>query len=280
MSEKPIRIDAHQHFWRYSEQDYGWIDDSMAVLRSDFLPQNLAPVLEQHGMRGSVAVQARQCDEETDWLLELARDHQHVLAVVGWIDLRHPDLSERLARFEENQHLKGFRHVLQDEPDDGFMLQPEFVAGVEKLAGHGYCYDILVFARQLYAVEKFISQLPPMRLVIDHIAKPDIAAGAWQPWADQMAGLAKYPHVYCKISGMVTEARWNAWQPETFTNYIRHVLECFGPERVMFGSDWPVCTVAARFEQVVDIVYGLMSKEYPDAVDAVFGETAATFYDL
>lgn len=280
MSDLPVWIDAHQHFWKYSETDYGWIDDSMAVLRHDFLPADLAAVLEQHGMRGSVAVQARQSEAETDWLLELAAHNERVLGVVGWIGLSGPKLSERLARYDGNPLLKGFRHVLQDEADENFMLQTEFVAGLEKLYERDYSYDILVFARQLPAVEKLISRLPPMRLVIDHIAKPDIASGQWQPWADHIARLAEFPHVYCKLSGMVTEADWGRWQASTFEKYIRHILQCFGPERVMFGSDWPVCTVAAQYAQVVEIVDGLLSREYPQARPLVFGKTAAAFYNL
>ena len=280
MSPSPFRVDAHQHFWNYSTADYGWIDDSMKVLRRDFLPQHLSPILQQHGMDGSVAVQARQSEQETDWLLQLAADNASVLGVVGWIDLCDAALQDKLSRFKGNGLLKGFRHVLQDEPDDDFMLRTEFINGVEKLNENGYCYDILVFSRQLHAVEKFVSRLPPLPLVVDHIAKPVIVNGEWEPWAGHMARLARHQHVYCKLSGMVTEADWGRWTPATFEKYIRHVFECFGPDRVMFGSDWPVCTVAAEYHQVLKILDEFISRTAPESRNAVFGETAAAFYQL
>jgi L-fuconolactonase len=252
-----MRIDAHQHFWHYTESDYGWIDDRMGVLRRDFLPADLAPILKANDFDRCVAVQARQSDEETRWLLELAEQNEIVAGVVGWIDLRSPELEQALSEISGNPWLKGFRHVL-----------------------HDLCYDILVFERQLESVRSLVSELPEMRLVIDHIAKPDILNDAWQPWADHMAALAEASHLHCKVSGMVTEADWQGWTPQTLQRYVAHLLECFGPGRLMFGSDWPVCTVAASYAEVVDIVSAFVSRECPDAEDDIFGETAAHFYAL
>jgi L-fuconolactonase len=275
-----MRVDAHQHFWRYNETDYGWIADRMQVLRRDFLPDDLAPLLQEHGFNASVAVQARQSDEETRWLLELAGQSEVVAGVVGWIDLRSAELEKALSEYAGNPWLKGFRHVLQDEPDDTFMLQPEFVRGVAMLAAHDFSYDILVFERQLGSVRSLVAGLPKMRLVIDHIAKPDILNASWQSWADHMAALAEHAHVHCKLSGMVTEADWEGWTPATFERYIAHVIDCFGAERVMFGSDWPVCTVAASYTQVVAIVEEIVRQRWPEAEDDILGATAARFYGL
>jgi L-fuconolactonase len=275
-----MRVDAHQHFWQFIEADYGWIDDSMHVLRQDFLPDDLAPLLKAQEIDVSVAVQARQSDEETRWLLELAETTEAVGGVVGWIDLRSEQLDESLSAYAGNPWLKGFRHVLQDEPDDCFMLQPDFIAGVAALAAHGLSYDILVFERQLPNVRALVDALPEMRLVIDHIAKPDILNDSWQAWADHMAALTGHAHLHCKLSGMVTEADWHNWTPAMFERYMGHVIDCFGPERVMFGSDWPVCTVAASYAQVVEVVREFVGRNCSDAEDDIFGNTAARFYGL
>jgi L-fuconolactonase len=204
-----MRIDAHQHFWHYTESDYGWIDDRMGVLRRDFLPADLAPILKANDFDRCVAVQARQSDEETRWLLELAEQNEIVAGVVGWIDLRSPELEQALSEISGNPWLKGFRHVLQDEPDDAFMLQPDFVSGVATLAAHDLCYDILVFERQLESVRSLVSELPEMRLVIDHIAKPDILNDAWQPDRGRLARLdaADVAALRCASSRML-----RAWQ--------------------------------------------------------------------
>lgn len=274
-----MQVDAHQHFWKYTEADYSWIDDNMSDLWRDFLPMDLVPLLQANGLDACVAVQARQSDEETRWLLELAEQYDIVAGVVGWIDLCAGDLEQDLSAYSGDPWLKGFRHVLQGESDE-FMRQPEFVAGVATLARHDLSYDILVFERQLESVRTLVSELPEMRLVIDHIAKPDILKASWQGWADHMAALAKHPHVYCKVSGMVTEADWHEWTPATFERYLAHVIESFGAERVMFGSDWPVCTVAASYAEVVDIVRLFVRRECPDAEENIFGGTASRFYEI
>jgi len=274
-----MHLDAHQHFWKYTEVEYDWIDDSMRDLRRDFLPPDLAPLLKANGFDACVAIQARQSDEETHWLLDLAEQSEIVAGVVGWINLCSPELAARLDAYRKSPKLKGFRHVLQGEPD-AFMLQPEFVAGITMLAEHDFCYDILVFERQLESVRTLVSELPEMRLVIDHIAKPDIVNASFDDWARHMAVIAGAGHVYCKVSGMVTEADWGNWTTATFERYLAQVFESFGEDRVMFGSDWPVCTVAANYAKVVEIVRSFVGRKCPDAEDNIFGGTASRFYGI
>ena len=274
-----MRIDSHQHFWRYVPEEYEWIDESMSTLRRDFLPRNLQWLMRANRIDACIAVQARQSDEETRWLLELAEANDFIAGVVGWVDLRSVNLDQILSDLSNNRWLKGFRHVLQAEADD-FMLEPKFIAGVSSLAEYDFSYDILVVERQLESVRSLVDRLPEIRLVIDHIAKPDILNDSWDGWADSMAALAKHPNVYCKISGMVTEANWNNWTSEIFEPYISLVLQEFGPERLMFGSDWPVCTVAASYPDVIEIVRLALSREYAGAEEYVFGATAKQFYKL
>jgi L-fuconolactonase len=274
-----MRVDAHQHFWHYSAEDYDWIDDSMQVLRRDFLPADLAPLLAANGIDVSVAVQARQTEEETAWLLELADSNDIIAGVVGWTDLMAPGLDDRLTHYASHPKLKGFRHVLQGE-DDGFMLQPEFVEGVAALHNHGLRYDILVFEKQLATVRALIDELPSMPLVIDHIAKPDIRNDSYADWAQHMTAIARHDNVWCKVSGMVTEADWNNWNRQTFERYLALVFEAFGERRVMFGSDWPVCTVAGDYARVVDIVADFVARNAPQAEASVFGAAARAFYGL
>ena len=254
----------------------------MSVLQRDFLPDDLAPILKDNGLDGCVAVQARECEEETRWLLELAGEHDFIEGVVGWIDLKAGDLSQRLQSYKGQSKLKGFRHILQGESDDRYMMQPDFIRGVKTLHGHGYTYDILVFSRHLPVVAEFVDALPSdMPLVIDHIAKPVIRENEWQPWADAIARVAEYENVMCKISGMVTEAKWDDWTTSQMQRYISHVINCFGIERIMFGSDWPVCTLAASYKQVLDIVSNhSLIKDNPAALDRVIGDNAVAFYGL
>ena len=274
-----MRVDAHQHFWRYSVEEYDWIDDSMQVLRRDFLPADLAPLLAANGIEVSVAVQARQTEEETAWLLELADSSDIIAGVVGWTDLRATELGDRLTHYARHPKLKGIRHVLQGE-DNEFMLQPDFVNGVAALQDHGLRYDILVFEKQLATVRALIDELPSMPLVIDHIAKPDIRNDSYADWAQHMTAIARHDNVWCKVSGMVTEADWSNWNRKTFERYLALVFEAFGEHRIMFGSDWPVCTVAADYERVVDIVANFVARNAPQAEAAVFGGAAVSFYAL
>jgi L-fuconolactonase len=275
-----MRIDAHNHFWLFNKADYGWIDDSMALLRDDFTPQRFRKVLDAAGIDGTIAVQARQSLEETRWLLQLAEANDFIKGVIGWVDLCSPQLQQQLQEFEGCSKLKGFRHVLQDEPDDSFMLQPAFIDGIKLLADIGYCYEILVFARQLGAVQKLLQQLPEMRLVIDHIAKPDLKEHSSRNWFGDMHSISAYPNVYCKLSGMVTEADWNNWNAKDIRPYIDHVIQRFGGERVMFGSDWPVCLVAADYLGVKALVEEYLNQHYPQFKNNIFGLNASRFYQI
>ena len=273
------RIDSHQHFWRYTEHDYPWIEPEMACLKQDYLPEHLAPILQQNNIDGCIAVQARESVEETYWLLALAEQHVDIKAVVGWIDICSPDLSDQLKQFCAHNKLKGFRHVLQGQCNE-FMLQPNFINGLKTLAEHGYSYDILVHADQLSTVCQLVEQLPCMRLVLDHIGKPDIAGDEHLIWMQQINKLASYPHVYCKVSGMVTEADLNHWQVQQIEPYLAHVSQCFGHNRLMFGSDWPVCLLAADYQRVINLVEQYFEQISEEAYRAVMGNTAIEFYEL
>jgi L-fuconolactonase len=274
------RIDAHQHFWEYSSQDYGWIGPEMVILKKDRLPKDLAPLLDSEGIEGTVAVQARQTIQETEWLLELADRHPLVWGVVGWLDLCGPGLQAELERFSGHPRFRGVRHVVQDEPDDEFMLRPDFVRGLGALRAFDLTYDILIFPRHLPVACRVVSQFPDQPFVLDHIAKPPIRDRQIEPWASDIRNLAAFPNVFCKVSGMVTEADWQRWQPADLKPYLDIVFEAFGPGRIMFGSDWPVCTVAGAYPDVAGVV-----RDYVDALSAVeqaavWGETAQGFYGL
>jgi L-fuconolactonase len=227
-----------------------------------------------------VAVQARQTLEETAWLLELAAEHAFIKGVVGWVDLCGSDLEAQLERFSSDPKFRGVRHVVQDEADDGFMLRDEFLRGIGGLAGHGLVYDILIFARHLPVACEMVARFPEQPFVLDHIAKPPIKAGLLEPWAAGIKRLASFPNVGCKVSGMVTEADWSAWQPADLRPYSDVVLEAFGPGRLLFGSDWPVCTLAGSYEQVLGIVTGAIGRLSGDEQSAILGENARRFYNL
>jgi L-fuconolactonase len=277
-----VKIDAHQHFWRYSEKEYGWIDDSMAVLREDFLPDRLEKILHANNYAGSIAVQARQSLEETAWLLELAEKHSRIKGVVGWLDLRSDNISEQLEKFATHPKLAGVRHVVQDEPDDNFLLRDDFMRGIQKLLNYDLAYDILIFPKQLPAAIEFVKSFPQHRFVLNHIAKPLIKDGLLSPWKEHLQELATFKNVYCKISGMVTEADWTNWSDTDFSPYLDTVIEAFGMNRLMFGSDWPVCTVAASYERVIKIVDDHLEKRSISIseTEAFWGANAVDFYKL
>ncbi len=275
-----IRIDAHQHFWQYSPVDYGWIDESMNVLKRDFLPRDLAPLLQANGLSGSIVVQARQSLEETRWLLELAQENEFIRGVVGWIDLSSPQIFEQLQEFAVDQKLVGVRHLVQAEPDDEYMLRPEFRRGIAQLAEFGLVYDLLLYPRHVPVAVKLVREFPAQSFVLDHIAKPPIAAGTLEPWARDIRALAELPNVACKLSGMVTEARLREWKHEDFRAYLDVVLDCFGPSRLMIGSDWPVCTVSADYAATLGIVLRFIGQLSNSERDAVLGGTCARCYGI
>ena len=275
-----MRVDAHQHFWRFNSDEYDWIDDSMSVLRRDFLPADLQAELQRSGLDGAVAVQARQTLEETKWLLQLAASSPFVLGVVGWVDLQSPYVRTQLEQLAANPKLVGIRHVVQSEPDDRFLVQPAFLRGIAALEEFGLAYDILIYPRHLPVASEFVQRFPRQRFVLDHLAKPLIKSGSLQPWSSDLRNLARFPNVYCKLSGMVTEADWRNWKPQDIKPYLDVAMECFGPERLMIGSDWPVCTVAASYTEVMNVVSDYLSG-YPQAVrNAVLGGNAVKFWNL
>lgn len=277
-----MKIDAHQHFWKFNIQEYAWIDDSMDILQKDHLPDDLAKILKTNNFDGSIAVQARQTVEETQWLLNFAEQHSIIKGVVGWLDLRSDKLDEQLEIFGRHPKLVGLRHVVQGEPDDRFILGKKFMRGIEKLLDYDLAYDILIFPKQLDASIEFVKHFSEHRFVLDHIAKPLIKDRIISPWDGQIKQLASLPNVFCKVSGMVTEADWRTWSVSDFAPYLDVVFNEFGMDRVMFGSDWPVCTVAASYENVIEIVDKFLDKHNFSEEDkaAVWGGNAQNFYKI
>jgi L-fuconolactonase len=272
-----MRLDAHQHFWRYLPARDTWITDEMSVLKKDFLPGQLAPELLANQFQGSIAVQADQSEAETFFLLDLASNTESIRGVVGWADLCAPNVSERLEVFSHDPKLCGFRHIVQAEPDD-FMLQPDFLRGVACLEEFGFVYDILIYASQLPAAIALTSRFPEQAFVVDHLAKPTIRTRDYRSWAEHMRAIAANRNVYCKLSGLVTESDWNRWTGDDFKPYLEVVFEAFGVDRLMFGSDWPVCLLAASYSQVVGIVSDYIRDLPPIDRDKIFGLNAAHFY--
>jgi L-fuconolactonase len=273
-------LDAHQHFWRYDAPRFDWISHAMACLKRDFLPKDLQQEFAANGVHQCIAVQAECSETETLFLLDLAKQWSTIAGVVGWVALRDSKLEERLEFFSGFPKLRGFRHIVQSEPDDRFLIREGFRRGIGALQRHGFTYDILIYPRQLPAALELVSFFPEQLFVIDHLAKPEIKDRKIEPWATQMRALARNSNVYCKISGLVTEADWHGWRPEDFRPYLDVVFDAFGPERLMFGSDWPVCLVASSYAGVKKLVMDYLVY-FSDADRAkVLGETAARFYGI
>jgi len=280
MSEHSFRVDAHQHFWKYNPSDYSWIDDEMGRIKRDFLPEDLEPILKDNSIDGCIAVQARQNDEETEFLLDLARQHSFIKGVVGWVDLLSEDLEEKLEGYTSQPLLKGFRHSLQDEADPSFILQPRFQKGLRLLNQYNFSYDLLIKPAQFQATIKAVDNYNEMPMVLDHIAKPLIKSGEMVQWRDDIFALAKQERVMCKLSGMLTEADWKSWAYGDLEPYLDTVLEAFGPDRLMFGSDWPVCLVAGEYEKVIGVVERCISKLSVAEQNKIMGLNAKHFYKL
>ena len=274
-----MKLDSHQHFWSYDAAQYPWIPHGSALHR-DWLPGDLAPLLAAAGLDGCIAVQARQSLEENRWLLELAEHHSIIKGVVGWVDLRSESVGKELAEFADHPRFAGVRHVVQDEPDDDFMLGADFLRGIGELHAHNLTYDILIYPRQLPAAIALAKRFPWQPFVLDHIAKPAVKTGALSPWREQIRELAKAPNVMCKVSGMVTEADAKAWKPADFRPYLDVVFEAFGPERLMIGSDWPVCTLSASYESAMGIVLDYVQQFSPEEQEGILGGNCARFYKL
>lgn len=275
-----MRLDAHQHFWTYSAAEYPWIGPGMERLARDYSPADLEAVAGPAGVGGSVAVQARQSLEETRWLLALADLHPAIRGVVGWVDLRGERVAEDLALFAPHERFVGVRHVAQDEPDPRFLLGEAFVEGIRTLRRFGLTYDLLVYPRQLPAAVELAGLVPEQPFVLDHLAKPRIAAGEIAAWRRDVEALARHPNVSCKLSGLVTEAAWGGWRRADFAPYLEIALAAFGPERLMFGSDWPVCLVSGEYADVVGIVEDVVAALAPAEQAHIWGDTARRVYGL
>lgn len=275
-----MRLDAHQHFWRYDPAQHVWMTDAMVALRRDYLPRDLAPLLEASGFGGTIAVQARQMVEETEWLLELADAHDFIRGVVGWVDLRSPDLGAQIERLGSNPKLVGVRHVVHDEPDEGFMLLPEFRRGIAHLGPAGLAYDLLLRPQHLAPAIRLVDEFENQPFVLDHIAKPGVGDVTGSVWEADVRRLAERPNVFCKLSGLVTEGDWKAWRPEHFRPSLEVVLEAFGPHRLMIGSDWPVCTLAADYATTMGIVMDFVGGLSPSEQAGILGGNCARFYGV
>ncbi|GGA11067.1 amidohydrolase [Paenibacillus marchantiophytorum] len=276
-----MRIDAHQHYWKIDRGDYGWLTPELPILYRDFLPDDLLPSLHQQDVSQTIVVQAAPTLEETDYLLSISEETDTIAGVVGWLDLNDPDVLTQYQRFSQHPKYVGFRVMIQEMPDANRILEPHFVEALRYFAGEDVPVDLLVKSEQLAPVVELLDQVPKLRAVIDHIAKPRIGEGSTEPWKSQMAAIAKHPNVYCKLSGMVTEANPTSWVKEDFTEYIRHVLEIFGTQRVLFGSDWPVCLLAADYDEVVEILTHALPESWTQHDnDRLFGLNAKEFYKL
>ncbi|MGH8936456.1 MAG: amidohydrolase family protein [Acidimicrobiia bacterium] len=279
----PIIIDAHQHFWDPARAEYPWMTDELAAIRKAFGPEDLRPLLAERGVGGSILVQTRSSLEETREFLQVASDTDFVAGVVGWVDLTDPAVGDTIAELRAaptGRLLVGIRHQVHDEADPEWLLRRDARRGLEAVDEAGLTYDLLVRSRELPAAVTTARAFPGLRFVIDHLAKPPIRAGALQPWAERIAGFRGLSNVWCKLSGMVTEADWTAWRPDDLAPYVAHVLEVFGPERLLYGSDWPVCLLAASYPQVFDSTRYALGRLTEAELAGVFGESAADVYRL
>lgn len=272
-------VDAHQHFWNYSPETHSWISDDMSVLKRNFLPPDFLSITKAKDIKGTIAVQADQTEQETEFLLSLAKNSDFIKGVVGWVDLRSPQLDQKLKKYSSEKLLKGFRHVVQSEPK-GFLSDPKFIAGVNKLADYNFTYDLLIYHHQLEEALQFAGKTTNVKIVVDHIAKPPIRTGEKTHWELNLAALASFKNIYCKLSGMVTEANWRNWNYDDLEPFIDEVFEAFGADRIMYGSDWPVCLVAGSYDDQFSVVDKYISRLTESEKRNVLGENAKRFYNL
>ena len=274
----PVQIDSHQHFWHYQAVSFPWINDRMPILQRDYLPADLEPLLAKTGFDGTIAVQACQSISDTVFLLQLADRHDSIKGVVGWVDLCSDAVEAELRRFAAHPKLAGVRHIVHDEPDDDFMLRADFRRGISRLREFDLTYDLLLFPRHISRAVRLVEEFPGQPFVLDHIAKPRIRDGQFSPWREDLRRLARFPNVTCKLSGLVTEARWDSWRPEDIHPYLDIVVEAFGPSRLMIGSDWPVCLLAGDYGRVMDVVVSYVERLPEDDRRGILGENAARVY--
>jgi L-fuconolactonase len=275
-----MRLDSHQHFWRFSEEEYGWMNSQMQEIKKDHLPKDLLPELQKVGFDGCIAIQARQLLQETDWLLHLADHNDFIKGVVGWIDLCSSQVEKQLDQYSKHPKLVGLRHVIHDEPDHDFILRPDFLRGISLLNAHHLTFDLLIFPSHLPNAITLVKQFPELTFILDHIAKPKVKDSILFPWKEDIERLASYPNVYCKVSGMVTEAQWHQWKMSDFTPYLDVVFCAFGCERVMIGSDWPVCKVAGSYQQVMNIVFSYIGQYTDTEKEQILGGNAIRAYSV
>ena len=274
-----MRLDAHQHFWEYDAQRDSWIDDSMSVLKSDYLPEQIEPLLKEKELEGCIAVQANQSEKETEFLLALAEAYSFIKAVVGWVDLCSENIEKRLEYYAQNPFLKGIRHIVQAEPEN-FVLKPEFQRGIGFLSQFNLVYDLLVYPSQLESGIELVSQFPDQKFVLDHCAKPQIKIQEIKKWTRDIRRIAEEENVFCKVSGLVTEADFKNWKPSDFLPYLEVVFDAFGEDRVLYGSDWPVCLLAASYEKTYQLIDDYTIEHSADARRKFFGDNAARIYNI
>jgi L-fuconolactonase len=275
------RIDAHQHFWQFDPVRDNWITEEMSVIRRDFLPADLLPLLQRNEIDGSVLVQTCQDEADNDFMLKLAAENDFIKGIVGWVDLRAENVEDRLKYYRDSHpKMKGFRHVLQAEPDEKFMLRDDFKRGISLLNQYGFTYDILIYPNHIKYASELVAEFPGQKFVIDHLAKPYIKMQEIGQWQRDMEYLAYYQNVYCKVSGMLTEADWYGWRTEDFMPYLDVVFKSFGSQRVMYGSDWPVCTLAGGYNRALEILQIYASRYSQDEQEQFFGGNAIRFYNL
>lgn len=275
-------IDSHQHFWKLDLPfSYGWLhtDQHKPICRS-YLPEDLQPHLEKCGIEKSVFVQTQHDVAENRWVLSLAEANDFIAGVVGWVDIAAEDCEEQLLEFKDHRKFVGIRHIVQDEPDDDFIIRPDFLRGLKVLQKYGVPYDLLFYTQHLKHAARLGRELPELPMVIDHLSKPNIKDGVTAGWQEELQIAAKFPNIYCKLSGMVTEADWNNWKPADLKPYVETALEAFGPDRCMFGSDWPVCELAATYEQVYSALVQVIGTVSEAEREMIFGGTAQKFYGL
>ncbi|MNK33922.1 Amidohydrolase [compost metagenome] len=275
-----MRIDTHQHFWKFDPIRDSWITEEMQVIRRDFSPLDIQFVLERNGFGGSVAVQADQSKEETAYLVQLANDYPFIKGVVGWIDLQAADIRQQLDGYQSDTVIKGFRHIVEGEADPDFLIRPAVLNGLKALADYGYTYDLLIRPRHYAATLDCVQQNPNLQFVLDHIAKPPIKSKAFDEWATFIDALSAFPNVVCKVSGLATEADWEGWKLDDFKQYLEHIFARFGKERIMYGSDWPVCLLAASYEESIAIVEDKLGQFKAAEKNAFWAENAIRVYNL
>ena len=275
-----MRIDAHQHFWIYDSIRDSWINDDMSILQRNFLPNDISYTLKQNNFDGAIAVQADQSHQETSFLVELAEVYKMIKGVVGWVDLESDNIIDYLEKFSNHKVIKGFRHIVEAEPSGDFLTRDNILRGIEQLTKYNYTYDLLIRPRHYQSTLKCVKLNPNQKFMLDHIAKPPIKSQEFEDWALFIEDLASYQNVYCKVSGLATEANWSNWKLDQFTQYIDHVIKCFGKDRICFGSDWPVCLLAASYEQSIEIVQSKLSDFSSEELDKFWGLNAVEFYNI